>query len=93
MNKIKVGLAFENKDTAREFVSKYAPYGEAIRDSENEFIYDTPMMRFIYIKPFVSSKCIRLNFVYTVKEIQDTTWFNTVVRPLQTLGIGVIDQE
>ncbi len=48
MNRIKVGLVFKDKDTAKKFVDENAPYGKAVIDSEHEYIYETPMLKFIY---------------------------------------------
>lgn len=92
MNKIKIGLVFENKDTAKEFVIKHAPYGETIKDNECEFIYETSILRFIYIKPFLNYKAHRLNFAFTNESIRDTEWFDRVISPVQIVGIGIIDQ-
>lgn len=92
MNKIKVGLVFESKDTAKDFVSENAPHGETIRDSKHEFVYETSMLVFIWIKPFSTFKGRRLNFVFTIEEIRDTEWFDTVIRPMQIVGTGAIDQ-
>lgn len=92
MNKIKVGLVFEDKNTAKKFISEHAPYGKAILDSEHEFVYETSMLVFFWIKPFSTCKGRRLNFIFTVEEIRDTEWFDTVIRPMQTVGTGAIDQ-
>lgn len=92
MNKIKVGLVFESKDTAKSFVSENAPYGGTIKDSAHEFVYETSMLIFIWIKPFSNFKGRRLNFVFTIEEIRDTEWFDTVIRPMQIVGTGAIDQ-
>ena len=92
MNKIKIGLVFENKDTARAFVCANLPYGKTIIDSNCEFVYETSIANFIWIKPFANFKGIRLNFVFTTEEIRDTDWFDTVIRPMQIVGTGAIDQ-
>ena len=92
MNKIKVGLVFKNKETAKAFVCENMPYGKTKRDSENEFIYETSMVNFVWLKPFGNFSGFRLNFVFTTEDIRDTDWFDTVIRPMQMVGTGSIDQ-
>lgn len=90
INKIKVGLVFENKDAAKSFVSENLPYEKTIRESKYEFICETPIMKLVWLKPFQNIKGIRLNFVFTTEEIRDTNWFDTVIRPMQIVGTGTI---
>lgn len=92
MNKIKVALVFEDKSTAKSFVANNAPNGEIKRDYSNEFVYETPMLHFEWIKPFLNYKGQRFNFVFTNEVIRDTDWFDTVIRPMQIVGTGAIDQ-
>lgn len=92
MNKIKIALVFEDKNTAKSFVDENAPDGEVKRDCEHEFIYETPILRFTWIKPFVNFKGQRLNYVFTKESIKDTDWFDRVIRPAQMVGTGAIDQ-
>lgn len=92
MNKIKVGLVFKDKDTAKAFVCANSPYGKTVKDSEREFVYETPVANFVWIKPFDNILGMRLNFVFTTEEIRDTDWFDTVIRPMQMVGTGAIDQ-
>lgn len=93
MNKIKVGLVFEDKETAKVFVCANQPYGKIVRDNKNEFVYETPIIIFTWIKPFINTHGVRLNFVFTTEEIRDTEWFDTVIRPMQIVGTGAIDQK
>lgn len=92
MNKIKIALVFADKSTAKSFVNDNAPNGEIRRDSEREFVYETPILRFEWIKPFLNYKAHRLNFIFTNENIRDTEWFDTVIRPMQIVGTGAIDQ-
>lgn len=75
MNKIKIALVFENIETAKSFVAINAPNGMVRIDSANEFVYETPILRFNWIKPFTNCKDKRVNFVFTTEDIRDTKWF------------------
>lgn len=84
---------FEDKDTAKEFALRNAPGGTIVIDSGNQFVYETSILRFDWIRPFTRFKGKRTNFVYTTENIRDTPWFDTVIRPMQIVGTGAIDQK
>lgn len=90
MNKIKVALIFEDKSVAKKFAFENAQEGVVIIDSKHQFVYETSILRFDWIKPSISFKGRRVNFVFTTKEIRDTPWFDAVIRPMQMVGTGVI---
>jgi len=90
MNKIKVALIFEDKSMAKNFVAENAPYGIVRIDSQLQFVYETSILRFDWIKPFINFKGKRVNFVFTTKDIRDSIWFDTVIRPMQMVGTGVV---
>ncbi len=92
MNKIEIALVFENIETAKSFVAINVPNGMVRIDSANEFVYETPILRFNWIKPFTNFKGKRVNFVFTTEDIRDTTWFDCVIRPMQVVGTCAIDQ-
>jgi len=92
VNKIKVALVFADKSVANEFVIQNAPGGIVKIDSENQFVYETQMLLFYWIKPFTQFKGQRVNFVFTTQNVRDTTWFDSVIRPMQIVGTGAIDQ-
>lgn len=93
MNKVKVALVFEDKETAKRFVLESAPNGTAKIDSKAQFIYETSILCFTWIKPFTSFKGGRVNFVFTTEDIRNTDWFDVVIRPMQVVGTGTIDQK
>lgn len=93
INSIKVALVFEEKQTAKDFVMKNAPNGTVKIDSTYEFVYETPIIHFYWHKPFINCKGRRINFVYTTEDIRDTDWFDMVIRPMQVVGTGAIDQK
>lgn len=93
INKIKVALVFEDKETAKKFVLENAPGGTVTIDSGQQFVYETPILRFNWVKPSINFKGQRVNFVYTTEAIRDTLWFDAVIRPMQCAGTGVIDQK
>lgn len=93
MNSIKVALVFKNKEMAKDFVARNAPNGVIKIDSVHEFVYETPILHFYWIKAFTNSKSKRVNFVYTTEDIRDTKWFDEVIRPMQIVGTGAIDQK
>lgn len=92
MNKIKVALIFEDKSAAKKFVVENAPYGAVRIDSQHQFVYETSILRFDWVKPFINFKGQRVNFVFTTKNIRDSLWFDTVIRPMQMVGTGVINE-
>lgn len=92
MNKIKVALIFEDKSVAKKFVAENEPYGIVRIDSQFQFVYETSILRFDWIKPFINFKGQRVNFVFTTKDIRDSLWFDTVIRPMQMVGTGVINE-
>ena len=92
MNKIKVALIFDDKGTAKSFVFENAKGGIIKIDSDNQFVYETSILYFEWIKPSIYFKGHRVNFVYTTENIRDTPWFDTVIRPMQIVGTGAIDQ-
>lgn len=91
MNKIKIALVFENIETAKKFVAINAPNGVVKINSANSFVYDTQILHFYWVKPFVDCRGGRANFVYTTEDIRDTKWFDEVIRPMQIVGTGVIE--
>lgn len=91
MNKIKVALVFEDKNTAKQFALTKAPNGTVMVDSESHFVFETSILRFDWIKAFTNFKGKRVNFVFTTKDIRDTNWFDVIIRPMQMPGTGVID--
>ena len=93
MNKIKVALIFEDKSVAKKFALENAPDGAVKIDSEYQFVYETSILYFDWIKPSIRFKGQRVNFVYTTGNIRDTPWFDAVIRPMQMVGTGAIDQK
>lgn len=93
MNKIKVALIFEDKSVAKKFALENAPGGAVKIDSEYQFVYETSILYFDWIKPSIRFKGQRVNFVYTTEDIRDTPWFDAVIRPMQMVGTGAIDQK
>lgn len=93
MNSIKIALVFENKEIAKDFVIKNAPNGTIKINSVHEFVYETPILHFYWVKPFTNFRGKRVNFVYTTEGIRDTKWFDEVIRPMQIVGTGAIDQK
>ena len=93
MNKIKVALIFEDKNVAKKFAFKNAPDGTVVMDSQSQFVYETSILRFDWIKPNINFKGKRIHFVYTTEDIRNTHWFDAVIRPMQIVGVGVIGQK
>jgi len=91
MNRIKIALVFEDIETAKSFVAINAPNGVVKINSTNEFVYETPILYFYWVKPFTNFKGRRVNFVYTTEDIRDTEWFNCIIRPMQIVGTVAID--
>ncbi len=93
-NKIKIGLVFNNKNDAVDFINKNILGGIFIKQSMNELIYETPLERFTWIKPFSNFKGYRLNFVFTTKDIHNTDWFKEVIYPMLIAGtiIGEVEK-
>lgn len=91
ISKIKVALVFNEKDTAVEFVRENTTDGMVVATSVHQFVYETPILRFEWIKPFCNFKGQRVNFVFTTKAIRDTQWFDSVIRPMQMGGTGIFD--
>lgn len=92
-NKIKVALIFEDKNVAKKFALGKAPGGTVEIDTQHQFVYETSILRFDWIRPFINFKGKRINFVYTTEDIRDTDWFDVVIRPMQMVGTGAIDQK
>lgn len=91
MNSIKIALVFKDKEVAKNFVATNAPNDTIILDSINEFIYETTILEFYWIKAFTNFKGRRFNFIYTTEDIRDTKWFDEVIRPMQIVGTGAIE--
>lgn len=92
INRLKIGLLFNNKDTAIQFIMENAPNAVCKIDSKNELIYETSILRFEWIKPSISFKAKRLNYIFTTKDILNTNFFDTVICPMITTGICIIDE-
>lgn len=92
INKVKIGLVFETKDIARDFIHRYAPESEVKLDNKYGFICETPILHFVWIKAFTEGCGQRLNFVFTTEEIRNTIWFDKVIRPMQWLGTSTIEE-
>lgn len=90
-NKIKVGLFFEDKKSVIDFVSFSCLNATKRFESIDELIYESPIMKFKWIKPFSQFRHERFNFVFTTEEIRNTEWFDTVVRPCLITGTSAID--
>ncbi len=90
-NRIKIGLVFDTKEEARDFIETYSPTATIEINSQNELVYETPIMVFRWVKPFCDSQGQTLNFVFTKESIRDTDWFDTCVRPAQRVGTSAID--
>lgn len=89
-NKIKIGLIFNTKETAADFINQNILNGTFIRHFASELVYETPLERFIWIKPFSTFRGYKLNFVFTTKDIRDTKWFDEVIRSMLVCGTGTI---
>lgn len=88
MDKIRVGLVFEDKEDAVSFMRAYSK--DTTLDNGLE-IYESSTMVFHWIKPFSLALGLRLNFVFTTQDVRNTDWFNTVIRPMLMPGEAIID--
>ena len=91
-NRIKIGLVFDTREEAKDFVETHAPTATRKIYSKYELVYETPIMVLRWVKPFRDFQGQRLNFVFTTKSIRDTDWFDTCVRPAQWVGTSAIDE-
>ncbi len=95
MNKIKVGLVFRTKNEAKNFV--YDIIHGTVRESKNEFVFETDFVRFEWIPAYSNFRGKKLNFVYTIKEICSSEWFTSVVMPMLCVGgwfsTGIVDMD
>lgn len=91
-NKIKIALVFRDKDAAKNFALETSANGIVKIDSTHQFVYETPILRFVWIRPFTYHLVgSRINFVYTTEYVRNTEWFDEVIRPMLMGGTGAID--
>lgn len=88
--KMKIGLVFDSKQTAIKFVQENAPNGTVIRESDYEFIYETPIIRFVWLEPRLDFRGVKVNYIYTTKRFKNTEAFRTLVEPWLSTGVGTI---
>lgn len=87
VRKIPVGLVYDDIDAAKRMLCKLEPqpFDMIVRQPG---LVETRSLMIHLIKEGDYFHGCRLSFVYTTKEIADSEWFRTVVRPMMTCGIG-----
>lgn len=90
IRKIPVGLVFEDAEDAKLVLHKLEPQPFDIV-VHNANLLETRLLIVHLIKAGDVGFCgARLSFVYTTKEIANSEWFKSVIRPMITGGIGEI---
>lgn len=88
-----IGVCVEDEERAEKFIRWLV--GETafeesakIRPWFNQV--ETNMCIIQWMQPSRNFKAHRLNYIYTTKEILDSEWFKTVVRPMLVGGCGYL---
>lgn len=90
IRKVPVGIVYDDIDAANRMLCELVPRPFDMVIHKPGLI-ETHSLIVYLIKAGDAGFCgARLSFVYTTKEIADSEWFNTVIHPMLTGGIGEI---
>lgn len=90
VRKIPVGLVYDDVDAAKRMLCKLEPQPFDLIVHQPGLVETRSLMVHLIKAGDYNFHGCRLSFIYTTKEIADSEWFNTVIRPMLTCGIGEI---
>lgn len=91
IQKIRVAVICDTLQEAQDFISKLAPDAMKVKCGISEYSVETNVLHIDWIKTgAVNFLGLRLNYVYTTKEVCDSEWFRTIIMPMFVAGIGDI---
>ena len=77
-----IGLVFETVEEAQWFVKNKFPEANLTRSSP--YAVQTDMFRLVWVPAYKCFHGQRLNHLFTTSEIEQSEWFNSVIRPMLT---------
>lgn len=90
IRKIPVGIVYDDIDAAKRMLCKLEPQPFDMIVHQSMVVETRSLMIYLIKAGDYNFHGRRLSFVYTTKEIADSEWFKTVIRPMFHCGIGEI---
>lgn len=78
-----VGLIFKTLEEAEIFIKLNFPDAKEIISKQ----WETDIFKIFYITPYISGHMVRLNHLYTTKEIEQSEWFKLICNSVLTAPV------
>lgn len=78
-----VGLIFKTLEEAEIFIKLNFPDAKEIMSKQ----WETDIFKIFYITPYINGHMVRLNHLYTTKEIEQSEWFKSICNSILTAPV------